>query len=1521
MARKRLNKHVVIGLSLFGFLMMIVASVLMLQRLQARDPKYYAELAEQFAADGDFRNAAVFYGRAWERSKDGRYLVLQGKTLLEDGEVARAIATWGVVLTQDPGLVEAHRQRLTVLLELADLYGSRGDWSAVERAADDFLRSVDPLDPKDAAFVHHARGLALAHLNRRDADKLAEAEQELRQAMDLQPQEVDYAVDYAEHLGVMERDEEAESLLKKLLDRFPPPGAEAVSARVALGEFYGRRQRWDDARAALEEAINAAGDEADALRDARLAYARFLTSRWIAERNRDEAKAQPLFDQAETLLRQTIEADPDEYEPYLYLATLYKAARRFEDVVKVCAERLDRGLSRRGLQAARNRLHAFMLMILAGESSTALGAMAIERGDDAKRQAYLAEAQRFLDRAAGEYPNHPALFAQLARLKLARGEDRAALEDLRRADERYRSMGTIEWDTKILLARVHLRLGEPGAAREVLEDVMDEARRDRARDARFWTLYARALLETNDLTRALNISDQVLAADPDNAEALSVRAAVYQRQGRGAEAARLAERIVQDPVGRIILKARQHSLQGETDTAVRVLRQGLKDHPTDGRLVGALARTLSAAGREEEARRVVEEALKARPDDLGLKRLAVSTDPNLSEAEREEALLEVIRAEPDGYARALELAGHAWRKGDTKAALESLDEALRHLVGKDTPLARQVPIDQHAVVLKARMALAASLSDEAERERILRESRDQAVRFNVDGAGGQSIVGLYHLYRREYEPAATAFRRVLESQPTNAFVLAKLGQCLQLSGDRDEARRQYERAVAANPNEAEAYKGLAALAKQEDDAEAFERYLSRCEELIPDDPWVRRMVLERKEEADPQSAIARRERMRQEHPDDADNLRKLADLYEKTGRLDRADECYEAFARLRPDDDRAALTVAAYYRRTDRPEKALSFLRAYAESRPTPEAKANARILLADHRIKVGDPQAAERELLTAADTASTFEVARSLAELYLKVLDDPRRALEWTDRALAMLKDARDRRAVPLLHMRIACQLDRRVNALDRVGESLDRLRADFPDDPTRHLLEARWLARKGEVERAVAALTDYLAKRPDDPEGLYLRALHRCSLGRLGAAIEDLQTLKRFHPLALDLKPRLLLARLLRQLGKSGERVRELEALVRDAPDSYLAANTLAQAYLDTGRADLAEQLATARINRTGDSPDARWYALRGRVRLARGRAEEALADFHRAASISGYAPSEVLRVLDAYLQLKRYEEGLSYYTQHVADAESAPPVLFSRKGRLLAAAGRDREAVKVFRDAMRRAMRGSEADVQQVTGDLLRAFPPDRGIELFAGTPADERTARANDRILVRFYRQAGRAAEAVPLLKRLLTDPASDAERAVLLAELGDVQQDAGDYEEAHEAYKQSLRYNPDRWITLNNLAYLLSDRMGRHREALPYARRAVRLADDPNALDTLGWIYVGLGEHTKGIAELSRAVRLAPQAPLFYYHLGEAYRRDGQFDQAREVLENGADLVSAPTDPLAEAFQASLAKLDRQDRTP
>ncbi len=1519
MAQRRLNKNVIAGFTFFLFAAIIVLSVVMVRRLQQRDPKHFVALAEGYRDTGEWQQAGLLYIKAWERSEDPVFLVRYGEMMLNQGEIRPAVDSWRRALIKKPDLIPAHVRLIDLLVELAKLDGTAESWRMLEGSAKAFLE-VDPSlkSPAEQAQAHWAYGLALTQLAEFGAAS-EDGTQHLQEALRLAPEVADIAIDLASYYVRSDRSAEAGSLFEQLLAQYKESGSQAVKVRVAYAKHLAAKGQFEAAEKIFQDALAAAQHDAEALLDTKLAFASFQMQQWGRTVREDPSSetAKQHFVRAESLLQECPPADDKAFDAAVQLATLYTAAGRHEDVLKVCEAPLAAKLFRKGLDSIRKRLNVFNIALLASEACSALALTAGNAGDKAQEQAWFTEAEEYVARARGELPNHPRALAQSGRVKLARGQDRAALEDLRAAEEGYRTYKTVDWQNKMLLARLHLKLSEAGAAQALLDEVFEQARSVRAKDSTFWTLYGQVLLFNNELDRAMAMCEQALSIDRGNRDALALKAAIYERKGRLSEAGELHAQLTGSGVVRALLQVRELEQAGQLEEGLAVLREVLRQNPTDRRLVTSAVRTLIKAGRFEEASDVVSKALALQPDDSVMRKLAVFARPGLTDGQRDAALLEIIESEPDAFQRAWELAGLAVRKGELAAALTHLDEAERHLLARDTPMSQMATSSQHRELLVHKLRVATQLKNEAASDQVLVSAAKQ----NVDGAGGKSILGLYHVYREEMEPAIRALRDAVEEQPTDAESLAYLGHCLNNIGRTDDAQIYFERAVSMNPDEALAHRGLAAIAQVRGDKAAYENALAVCRRLTPDDPWVQAEMTARQEQSEPGAAIAQREAQLADKPNDVENLKRLVRLCEEVKDLAKADKYFARLLDLRPNDSFIAISAARYFRRTQRPDRALEVLTRYAESPPTAEERAHAQILIAGHYVNQGQNNLAESTLLAAVDMAATLDTLQSLAEFYLRTADRPEKALPWFDRAVQIARETKSSQLPQILANRIGCLLHRAMNDTAAARKYVDELRRAYPDDLRGLYWDSEVYARTGSIEKAVATLSDFLRQRPNDASVLFQRARYQLSLGATGAALADLEQIKRTDPLALSLEPRILLAQLHGRSGREDAALRELENLVKDAPHAAKANEELARAYLRAKRFADAERVVTAQINRAGETPEARWLFLRGLIAFQAGDLERALADYDRAAKLNRYAPESLASVLDMYKQTGRFAAGVDYYQRHAPTAPTLP-ALQSRYAVLLARAGKTTDAVEQFRQAMDRAGQDSLAAARTVSQDVLSSFAPNDGIRLFEADGSNARLRRANDRILSSFHRSAGRTEESDRLLERCLSTAETAAERAGLLYERGEMYQLAGDAAKARAAYEESLRLDETNWATLNNLAYLLAEKLGEFKLALPYAKKAVAIADTPDTLDTLGWVYVGLGDFASAIAELSRAVRLDPTQALLYYHLGEAYRRNGQFLEAGDLFQRGLEVARAANDQaMIESLTASLTKTTQRERAP
>ncbi|MFQ5495853.1 MAG: hypothetical protein ACE5EX_10785, partial [Phycisphaerae bacterium] len=276
MAQKRLNKNLIVAMTLMGCALVVAASAVALSRLKLRDPEYYIELARQNEEQEQWRTAAMFYRKALLRTNDAAHLVSFGDMMLNLGEVQQALGSWEQALIQQPDLAKAHRRRLELLLEYARLGGGVATWNRVHDAAEAFLNAAFTPETHDEAFARHANGLALIGLSRQEADNTTRGEAELRRAAELAPDVVDYALDVAAQDVRRGRIEPAERLYGELLQRFPEPGPNGAACRTAYARFLASQGRLDEARTVIDQAVGLAVGHGEALEEARLALASLL---------------------------------------------------------------------------------------------------------------------------------------------------------------------------------------------------------------------------------------------------------------------------------------------------------------------------------------------------------------------------------------------------------------------------------------------------------------------------------------------------------------------------------------------------------------------------------------------------------------------------------------------------------------------------------------------------------------------------------------------------------------------------------------------------------------------------------------------------------------------------------------------------------------------------------------------------------------------------------------------------------------------------------------------------------------------------------------------------------------------------------------------------------------------------------------------------------------------------------------------------------------------------------------------
>lgn len=128
-------------------------------------------------------------------------------------------------------------------------------------------------------------------------------------------------------------------------------------------------------------------------------------------------------------------------------------------------------------------------------------------------------------------------------------------------------------------------------------------------------------------------------------------------------------------------------------------------------------------------------------------------------------------------------------------------------------------------------------------------------------------------------------------------------------------------------------------------------------------------------------------------------------------------------------------------------------------------------------------------------------------------------------------------------------------------------------------------------------------------------------------------------------------------------------------------------------------------------------------------------------------------------------------------------------------------------------------------------------------------------------------------------------------------LGDAYNFVKQYEKSDKAYEDALKIDPDNGYVLNNYSYFLSLRKEKLDRAEKFSKRSNEIApNNPNYLDTYGWILYQQKKYKEAEEWLSLAVKLGGQRANILEHYGDVLFRLNRNAEAikywKQALEAG-----------------------------
>ncbi len=141
-------------------------------------------------------------------------------------------------------------------------------------------------------------------------------------------------------------------------------------------------------------------------------------------------------------------------------------------------------------------------------------------------------------------------------------------------------------------------------------------------------------------------------------------------------------------------------------------------------------------------------------------------------------------------------------------------------------------------------------------------------------------------------------------------------------------------------------------------------------------------------------------------------------------------------------------------------------------------------------------------------------------------------------------------------------------------------------------------------------------------------------------------------------------------------------------------------------------------------------------------------------------------------------------------------------------------------------------------------------------------------------------------------------------SVLYQMTGDAYYQMKDLEKTYSAYDNSLLFNPENTLSLNNYAYFLTENSGDLDRALDMISKVmVQEPDNDTYLDTYAWVLFKRKEYDKALEAQQKALEVAEAKgntdnPEFYDHLGDILF---MCHQPKEALENWKRALSLDPD--------------------
>ncbi|MCF7974540.1 MAG: tetratricopeptide repeat protein [Phycisphaerae bacterium] len=1053
------------------------------------------------------------------------------------------------------------------------------------------------------------------------------------------------------------------------------------------------------------------------------------------------------------------------------------------------------------------------------------------------------------------------------------------------------------------------------------------------RNDRTRMLRVKALIRTNQLTEAQN---QIMQLSADSETALVLKQDLFK-----AEVKRLRSSLNQQrAINESALKLDGHTSEA-SQTSASMMQQDLEDafhqlltvaqqaaatHPEalDEEVVTLLTEQLIETGRADQARPLVDQYLKGRPNSglvLFYRQWLTQADPkamteDLRAQMAEQALLNIS----DPLQRSLETGLLLMRQDREEQAIEAFNTVLKEAKRLKVTPVWGADMYENPVVTATGMALdlLKNKADWVQARKVV----DLARTLNVDLCGGALYEAQLAFAQNQLNEAMAKIEACLEIRPALSRAIMLRSLILSQRGKIQEAIEEIARATSVNPQDAliakvhaqlltrrNADMGMSVTPVQKGEAE---RALERAVRLNPMDSAVLMLYADQISDDEPLKAVAIYQSMQKSMPSLTNTValgnratslaRQQTDSIRRQTLFDIARTAFELAFSMAPTDRSMLYGFAQYYRAVGQEDKAESLL-----------TQAQDDTLLWRHFVAQGRMAEARRVLTSLYEQSPKDKDVLKGLLLVAEIAND-RDALARYFRELVAVDGSLENR-----FDQVAVCL--KTGMISEAQAGLVELKKLASGQPRVSLLEG-WLAlSQGQLQEAQTKINAALDQDNQDALSWYLKGRIHTARGEYQDAV---MAFRRSVSIKPDLATQLALAQAYTQAGRSSDAIRELETIVA-RPNAPMAAMTLLeQTYRVAGS---TRQLGRFYKTMIESSPNPVIWCIRaGDFELTQAHYDLAVQWLGQGLELKrkqyagripdrGTQDQQYLEVLDRYLdalvqagqsQRTRLNEVLQ---QGLLYTDSAfAPQAWSRIAQARLGLGDRARAVEASRESIERS--GTNTDLVVEMFDRMRTLLGDQSVTDLAQTFIQQGqrvlAGYLGKYVVTQASQRFDEAFDAINYALALASQLASEqvtltARRARLYTAAYEATTRKTYLEKAISDYQSLLDKMPNNIGILNNLAYLMAVNDLALPEALTFAKRAVALSpDSPMLMDTYAFVLHKNRENERALELLSAATQQFQYSGLampfeVYEHMGMVHEALGQKDKALGAYEQALQM--------------------------